>query len=177
MSTGLLIVDVQRGMFENASLPPLPQGREVIEKIQKLTARARSRSIPIIYVQHCGGIGHPLETGTDGWEIHPAIAPRTDDVVVQKATPDSFHNTNLKAELDSRNISRLVMAGLQTEYCIDTTCRRAFSLGYEVILAKDAHGTWSNDIVTAQQIIDHHNYVLGDWFVKLKETGEIDFVR
>jgi len=65
--------------------------------------------------------------------------------------------------------------GLQTEYCIYTTCRRAFSLGYVVILVKNAHSTWDSSCLTAQQIIWHHNYVLGGWFVVLKNEREIEF--
>ena len=59
--------------------------------------------------------------------------------MVQKQTPDAFHETNLHSELESRGIRKLVIAGLQTEYCIDTTCRRASSLGYDIILVENAH--------------------------------------
>jgi nicotinamidase-related amidase len=97
------------------------------------------------------------------------------DVVVQKQTPDAFHETNLHRELESKGIKKLVIAGLQTEYCIDTTCRRAFSLGYDVILVKDAHSTWDSPRFTAKQIIEHHNHVLGGLFVTLKNEREIEF--
>jgi nicotinamidase-related amidase len=53
---------------------------------------------------------------------------------------------------------------LQTECCIDATCRRAFSLGYDVTLVKDAHGTWDKDDISAARIIAHHNEVLDSWF-------------
>lgn len=96
-------------------------------------------------------------------------------MLIQKHTPDAFHETNLHYELKSRKIKRLVIVGLQTEYCIDTTCRRAFTLGYEVTLVKDAHSTWDSSLITAQQIIDHHNHVLGGWFVTLKSEREIEF--
>ncbi|HEX3047657.1 MAG TPA: isochorismatase family protein, partial [Bacillota bacterium] len=62
-----------------------------------------------------------------------------------------------------------------TEFCVDTTCRRAFSLGYETTLVQDAHSTFHSKVLTAPQIIAHHNNVLGGWFVTLKSTGEIDF--
>jgi len=177
MAIGLLIVDVQCGMFESHLIPPVPMGKELLEKIRELIGRARNADVPIIFVQHCGGHGHPLEKGTDGWKIHPSIAPGHDDLVVQKTTPDSFYETNLQAELEARNIDKIVIAGLQTEYCIDTTCRRAFSLGYDVTLVKDGHGTWDNGILSRQQIIDHHNYILGDWFVKLRSGSEIDLIE
>ncbi|MFQ5836450.1 MAG: isochorismatase family protein [Candidatus Bathyarchaeia archaeon] len=107
--------------------------------------------------------------------VHPSIAPAEGDVMVQKQTPDAFHETNLHSELESKGIKKLVIAGLQTEYCIDTTCRRAFSLGYVVTLVKDAHSTWDSSHFTAQQIIEHHNSVLGGWFATLKNEREIEF--
>ena len=83
--------------------------------------------------------------------------------------------TTLHKELHERGIKKLFVAGLQTEYCIDTTCRRASSLGYEVVLVEDAHGTWDSSLLKAEQIIDHHNQVLGGWFATLKKESEISF--
>ena len=71
-------------------------------------------------------------------------------------------------------VKNLIITGMQTEYCVDTTCRRAYSLGYRVTLVKDAHSTWGTDLLTAPQIIAHHNEVLGGWFAKLKEADEIE---
>jgi hypothetical protein len=96
-------------------------------------------------------------------------------VVVQKLHPDAFRDTSLPQELASRGIQHLIISGIQTEYCIDATCRRAYSLGYEVVLVKDAHSTWDTDHLTARQIIDHHNNVLGGWFAELREASEIEF--
>jgi len=171
--TALLIIDMQVGNFSEPA--PIYKGNELLTKVKSLIARARSAQIPIVYVQNNGGSGDPDAYGTPGWEIHPSITPVEGDVVVQKRTPDAFHETNLHRELESREIKKLVIAGLQTEYCIDTTCRRAFSLDYDVILVKDAHSTWDSPRFTAQQIIEHHNHVLGGWFATLKNEGEIKF--
>jgi len=171
--TALLIIDMQVGNFSHPD--PVYKGDELLEKVKNLIARARSVQIPIVYVQNNGGSGDPDAYDTPGWEIHPSIARVERDVVVQKQTPDAFHKTNLHSELESRGIKELVIAGLQTEYCIDTTCRRAFSLGYTVTLVKDAHSTWNSSHFTAQQIIEHHNRVLGGWFATLKNEREIEF--
>ncbi len=65
---------------------------------------------------------------------------------------------------------------MQTEFCLDTTCRRAYSLGYkENILVKDAHSTFDTDVLSADKIIEHHNNILGGRFVTLKESREIIF--
>ncbi|MFQ5758223.1 MAG: cysteine hydrolase family protein [Candidatus Bathyarchaeia archaeon] len=171
--TALLIIDMQVGNFSGPD--PIYRGNELLERVKSLIIKARSAQTPILYVQNNGGSGDPDEYGTPGWEIHPSVAPVEENVVVQKQTPDAFHETNLHHELGSRGIKKLVIAGLQTEYCIDTTCRRAFSLGYDVILVKDAHSTWDSMRFTAQQIIEHHNQVLGGWFATLKKEREIEF--
>jgi len=170
-NTALLIIDMQVGNFSEPD--PIYKGNDLLTKVKSLVVKARSAQIPIVYVQNNGGSGDPDEYGTHGWEIHHSIAPVEGDVLVQKQTPDAFHETNLHRELESRGIKKLVITGLQTEYCIDTTCRRAFSLGYEVILVKDAHSTWNSPRFTAEQIIEHHNYVLGGWFVTLKKSDSI----
>jgi nicotinamidase-related amidase len=85
----------------------------------------------VIYIQHDGSKGHPLETHTKGWEIHPSIKPAGGESVVRKRESDSFFETALQEELKKRGITHLVIAGGMTEYCVDTTCRRATSLGYD----------------------------------------------
>ncbi|MHA2364674.1 MAG: isochorismatase family protein, partial [Candidatus Hodarchaeales archaeon] len=75
----------------------------------------------------------------------------------------------------NRKIENLIIVGLQTEYCIDTTVRRAFSEEFNVTLVKDTHSTWNSSKLTAQQIIDHHNSILGDWFASLKAESQIKF--
>jgi len=171
--TALLIIDMQVGNFSEPN--PVFKANELLARVKSLVAKARSAKIPIVYVQNNGSKGDPDEYGTQGWQIHPSIAPIEGNLVVQKRTPDAFHETNLHCELESMGIKKLVIAGLQTEYCIDTTCRRAFSLGYNVILVKDAHSTWDSSSLTAQQIIEHHNSVLGGWFATLKNEVEIEF--
>lgn len=171
--TALLIIDMQKGNFLEPH--PIYKGNELLTRVKRLINKARTAQLPIVYVQNNGTQGDPDEYGTAGWEIHASITPVRGDVVIQKQTPDAFHETKLRSELESRRIKKLIITGLQTEYCIDTTCRRAFSLGYETILVEDAHSTWNSPLFTAQQIIDHHNQVLAGWFTTLKKEREIKF--
>jgi nicotinamidase-related amidase len=171
--TALLVIDVQLCNFKES--PPVHRGRDLLSKIGALIAQARTVGVPIIYVQHCGPEGAIDQPGTPGWEIHLDIAPTEGDAVIQKRHPDAFQDTSLQRELESKGVERLIITGIQTEYCIDTTCRRAYSLNYDVTLVRDAHSTWDTDLLTAPQIIAHHNKVLGGWFARLKETTEIEF--
>ena len=180
--TALVVVDVQVGMF--TASPPVFRGVQILAAIGQLLERARAASAPVIYVQHDGTEpDHPLRPGGPGWPIHPQIAPLPGDPVVRKRFSDSFQETELAHVLKTRGIKRLVLAGIQTDYCVDTTCRRAFSLGYGVTLAADAHTTWdgaafwkeSGDSISASQIIAHHNRVLGDGFARVLAAAEIRF--
>jgi nicotinamidase-related amidase len=171
--TALLVIDVQLCNFQESQ--PVHRGNDLLSKIGALVAQARAVGAPIVYVQHCGPEGAIDQPGTPGWEIHPAMAPTEGDAVVQKCHPDAFQDTSLQRELESRGVERLIITGIQTEYCIDTTCRRAYSLNYDVVLVKDAHSTWDTDLLTAPQIVAHHNQVLGGWFAKLSGVSEIEF--
>jgi nicotinamidase-related amidase len=155
--SALLIIDVQVGIIDGFKAY---HGNEVVDRINSLTHRARASNTPVIYIQHDGESGGPLETGSAGWQIHPAIKPDTGDLIIRKRASDSFFQTSLQDELIKLNIGHLVVTGCQTEYCVDTTVRRAVSNGYDVTLVSDAHTTINNSILTASQIIAHHNALL-----------------
>jgi hypothetical protein len=95
--------------------------------------------------------------------------------IIDKTTPDAFHDTTLLSELSAVGIGSLIVTGAQTEVCVDTTCRRARSLGFDIILVSDGHSTWDSEPLTAPQIIRHHNRVLSKHFVQLKTFAELNF--
>ncbi len=136
----LLIIDMQLGNFIGDD--PIFKGEELLKKAGKLISKFLSAACPIIYIQNMGSTGDPDEPGTPGWHIHSELVPPTNNLIIQKTTPDSFYKTNLNKLIQSFHIKHLYVLGLQTEYCIDTTVRRAFSLGYKVTLVRDAlaHG-------------------------------------
>jgi nicotinamidase-related amidase len=153
---------------------PVFNSNKLIIKLKHLLANARDNNIPVFYIQHNAPIGKMLETGTKEWEIHSEIKPANTDTIIQKTTPDAFYKTNLQKELQKLQIEHLVLAGIQSEVCVDTTCRNAYSLGYDITLVTDAHSTWDSEDLTAQQIIHHHNNVLR-WFADAKETKDVTF--
>lgn len=168
--TALVIIDAQNEMFDPAN--PVHQSEQLLENLQSLIKKARSADVPVIYVQHNDA---GLVEGTDFWQIHSSLTPEESEAVIQKWTPDSFHETTLLEVLKNNGIQNLVIAGNQTEHCIDATTRSANQLGFEVTLAKDAHGTWDSETMSAEEIIDHHNSLLSE-FVTLKAANDIEFV-
>ena len=95
--------------------------------------------------------------------------------MTQKWACSSFYKTGLDERLRAAGIDRLVIAGLQSEFCIDTACRVAQSLGYRVTLAGDAHSTMDSLVIKAGEIIRHHNYVLSGIVEQVAPAAEIAF--
>ncbi len=168
----LLLVDLQVGNF-NDEEPQIHRGAELLERAGQLLAWAREEALPVIFVLNDGGEGSIDEVGSPGFEVHPSLEPLGGEALIIKTTPDSFLDTGLQRTLEELDITDLIIAGLQTEYCIDTTCRSAWQLAYDVILVSDAHSTWDGEVLSAEQIIAHHNSILGGWFVDLATTDEI----
>jgi nicotinamidase-related amidase len=156
MTRGLLIVDVQNGLVD---LNPASWSG-VLDNIALLIENARGAGAPVVFVRHDSGPGQLLAAGTPAWELHRAVRPRPPEPVIEKRWSDSFAGTSLEATLRGAGVNTVVIAGAQTEYCIDTTVRRAASLGFDVILASDAHTTYDNAVLTREQTVAHHNEAL-----------------
>jgi nicotinamidase-related amidase len=159
MTNAVLVIDVQRALCTGAEAAY--DFAVVIERINAVTAKARAAGAPVFFVQHEEADG-AFRLGSDGWQLASAIEARPDDLRMRKTTPDSFNLTQLHALLQARSITHLVVCGLQSDFCVDTTVRRALALGYEVVLVADAHSTVDNGVLSAAQIIAHHNATLSN---------------
>lgn len=102
------------------------------------------------------------QSGAAGWQLDTRLDARPDDLRVRKTSCDSFHRTELHALLQSRGVDRLVVCGLQSEFCVDSTVRGALALGYPVVLVADGHSTLDNGVMSAAQITAHHNATLAN---------------
>ncbi|MGH2531512.1 MAG: cysteine hydrolase family protein [Thermomicrobiales bacterium] len=167
--TALVVIDVQNAIIDGED--PAYRRDETLAVISGLIEQARAAKTPVIYVQHEEQQYAPLNRGADGWQIHPKVAPLPGERIVQKQACDSFYGTPLRSELDALGITHLVVAGMQTDYCVDTACRRALSLDYDVTLVADGHTTFDTEFLTAAQIIAHHNATLAGIPHPTREIG------
>jgi nicotinamidase-related amidase len=172
--TALLVIDMQVGLLEDTNYPIFNKN-QLISNVNKLIERARNSEAVIIFVRHTEGQGSPLEIHQPGWQVSSELNIFSEDIILDKYTPDSFHQTVLTDILIQQGVLNLVIAGLQSEYCIDTTCRRAFTLGYKTTLVSDAHSTCDSEHLGASDIIKHHNHVLSNGFVTLCDHSQVDF--
>jgi len=157
MNQALLVIDVQRGLFDDAPRPH--EADAVVDRINALTARARAAGVPVVFIQH-ERPATPLAHGSAGWNLERRLFIAGSDARVRKTTPDSFLRTGLEELLKRWGTSEVVVCGYASEFCVDTTTRRAAALGYRVVLAADAHTTHDKSHATASQIRDHHNATL-----------------
>lgn len=170
--TALLLIDIQQGLIDSPE--GLHDAEVIIGRCADLLQRARVAGVPVLHVQH-NEEGSELDRNSPGWHTHASVAPKAGEPVIEKTTSSAFITGELDQKLKSAGIDKLVIAGLQTDYCIDTNCRVARNLGYDVTLAADAHSTYDGSGLTAAQIIAHHNRVLGSSTVRLRKAAEIAF--
>ncbi len=157
MKTALLIIDVQQALCSGEEAAS--DICAVVDRINALSARARDACMPVVLVQHHEAAG-PLQLGAPGWQLYAGLATGAQDLRVRKTECNSFQGTDLQAQLLAQGVERLVVCGLQSDYCVDGTVRGALALGYPVVLVSDAHSTVAQGGRTAAQITAHHNRVL-----------------
>ncbi|MEB0059369.1 MULTISPECIES: cysteine hydrolase family protein [unclassified Variovorax] len=157
MNTALLVIDVQQGLCEGEHAPF--ESPQVIDRINRVSDKARAAGAFVIFVQHESGSGY-LEHGTPAWQLADGLTVAPTDLRIRKTSADSFHKTDLQAVLKAHDVEDLIVCGMHTEFCVDTTIRRALALGYPVVLVSDAHTTEGNAGLSPQQVIRHHNDTL-----------------
>jgi len=156
MKSALLVIDVQKGLFE----PPPFDADLVISRINDLATGARNEGTPVIYIQHETASGGGLDPDTPGCELDARLQVEPGDHRIRKTTPDSFLKTRLEELLKKLQVTHLVVSGYATEFCVDTTTRRAAGLGYHVTVAADAHTTHDKPHADGKTIQAHHNATL-----------------
>ena len=156
MQPALLLIDVQQGLCEGPGAAWLTP--QLIGRTNQLAQAARAASAPVVWIQH--EAQHELQHGSPAWQPADGLAPAPQDLRVRKTTPDSFNRTELEALLRQRGVDTLIIGGMHTEFCVDTTTRRALALGWPVLLAADGHTSAGNAVLTAEQVIAHHNATL-----------------
>jgi nicotinamidase-related amidase len=152
-NTVLLVIDAQVGIIEGPSIGPVYKKEDCLKVMKSVIEKARKLQIPIIYIQD-------MDVGAENLiehEIHPEVVPLSSDIVIKKKATNAFFQTNLQEILHEKSIEHMVIIGVKTEYCVDTTSRSATSLGFDVTLVADGHSTTDNKVLTAEQIIAHHN--------------------
>ncbi len=176
MKKALVIIDMQVMPFiwKNYGGKELYQEGILIANTRLLIEKARQANAPIFYVMYTETGESPRAEGQPLWQVHPEIAPQKHDEQITKYYADSFYKTDLLARLEEKETCEIVLCGVQTEYCVDTTCKSAFSHDLRVELASDCHSTFNSELLPAEKIIAHHNCILTQ-FAQIKPAAQIEF--
>jgi nicotinamidase-related amidase len=168
--TALIIIDVQKGLFEKAA--PVYNAESLIDNLCMLIDCAHQANVPVFFLQHANE-KIKMAQGSDAWRLHPRLQTVETDHIIPKHHSSAFEETALAKELETLEVQRLVVTGLVTHGCVQATCLDAHKRGYQVILVKDGHSSYSKQ---AKELIEEWNQKLSQGIVELKEAREIDYI-
>ena len=104
----------------------------------------RRNNLPIFHIKHCSSIQTSLLNETnEGNQFKDIVKPIDGETVIKKNVNSAFIGTDLKEQLDSKNITKLVIVGLTTDHCVSTTTRMAGNFGIDTFLVSDATATFN----------------------------------
>lgn len=156
MKRALFVIDVQNEYFDGAL--PITGRDQSLQKICAVMDASKKAGIPRVVVQHTmPSPDMPIfQKGGNAWELHPQIASRGSEYLVEKNYPGSFTGTGVEEWLRKEGVDTVVIAGYMTHMCCDTTARQAVHMGFKVEFLSDATGTLPLDNaggkVTAEEL-------------------------
>lgn len=180
MIKALIIIDIQNDYFENGKME-LVGSEKASKNAKTILEFFRDKKLPIVHIQHIAT--SPAATfflpNTEGVKINKNVEPKGDEKVIIKHYPNSFRETELLDFLKSIQISELVICGMMTHMCIDTTTRAAYDLGFKSIVIGDACATkdleFDGEKVNAKEVQIAYLSALDGTFAEIQKTN--DFIR
>ncbi|MDX8046206.1 cysteine hydrolase family protein [Gracilibacillus sp. S3-1-1] len=153
----LLIIDAQQALVDgNENHGPIFNKKQLIENINLVIEKAKAANVPVVFIRD----KDVAEGKGDGFQIHTDIQVPRHAPIFDKTATNSFHGTNLMNYLNTNQVKHIVMMGCETQHCIDSAVRTATINGFDVTLVADGHSTLGNEVLDAEQIIQHHNHTL-----------------
>jgi len=139
MKKALLVIDVQNIYFSGKMTITYPS--DSLTHILEAMDWARQAGIAVVVIQHSSSSMAAFSKGSPEWQLHPEVAKRRADILIEKSLPGSFTGTKLEAWLKENGVDTVVIAGYMSQMCCDTTARQAAHLGFSVEFLSDATGT------------------------------------
>ena len=178
MKTALVIIDIQNDYFPAGNYE-LVNSVEASLKAKDLLEHFRQRNLTVVHVRHLSV--RPGSTyfipGTEGAEIHASVQPLPDEKIVTKNYPNGFRETVLHNYLLEQHIEHLVIAGMMSHMCVDSTARAGKDLGYRITIAEDACATtdlfFQEQKIPAQQIHQAFMAGLSYYYAEIKTSLQV----
>ena len=131
--TALIIIDVQNFYWSNET------HEEYIANLQRILEDARRRKLHVIHVRHVWGDNYEDKM----FDFREEVKPLVDEPIVTKLTAGSFYQTNLEELIKSKGIENVIITGMQTHLCCDTTIREASARGYQTTVIMEGVRTFN----------------------------------
>lgn len=135
----LVLIDCQNTYREG--IMALSGIEAALDEAARLLAAARQLGIPVIHIQHDAGPGSPYDIHQQIGAIADKVAPATNEPVIVKNYPNAFVGTDLEAQIKASGRSNIVLAGMMTHMCVNSTARGAFNLGFAPTVVAAATAT------------------------------------
>lgn len=172
----LIVIDIQNEYFENGGLT-LSNSVAVSLNAQKVLNHFREKKLPIAHIQHLSANPEVMPLfveGTNGAEIHENVKPLPGEAIFKKYYPNSFRDTALLEYLNKNDVTEVVITGMMTQMCVDSTTRAAFDLGFKCTVIGDACDTMDLQIdsktVKAEDVQTAFLSALAFIFAEVKNT-------
>ena len=149
----LLVIDMQKGLVDEE----LYDYENFLNRTLRLVYAARKNGTEVIFVQHDAGPGSGMSAGDEAFEIIDELRPEAGEKVFVKTINSCFGNKDFKAYLKKQEDKRLMIIGLQTNYCIDATVKSAFERGFDVIIPEGTNSTFENNYMSAETTVRYYN--------------------
>lgn len=140
----LILIDIQKA-FDNLEYWGGQRNNPNAEKnASELLQLWRENKLPIFHIKHCSSTPTSLLNETnEGNQFKDEVKPLNGETIIKKNVNSAFIGTDLKEQLDSEKISKLVIVGFTTDHCVSTTTRMAGNFGYDTFLVSDATATFN----------------------------------
>ena len=153
----LLIIDAQQELIDgNQKESAVFNKEQLIRNINKVIEKARESDVSVVFVRDLD----VAEGKGEGFDIHNGMIVPNEAKIFDKKATNCFHGTELLTHIQSHEIKHVVVMGCSTQHCIDSAVRTATISGLDVTLVGDGHSTADSDVLSAEQIIKHHNQTL-----------------
>ena len=149
----LLVVDMQEGLVDEE----LYAFDTFMDRTVRLIEAARKNHVEVVFVQHDAGPGSGLTAGDSAFEIAGQVRPLPEEKVFVKTINSCFGSKDFREYMEKQEDRRLMIIGLQTNYCIDCTVKSAFERGFEVIIPEGTNSTFDNDYMTGETAVRYYN--------------------
>jgi len=155
--SALLVIDMQKYFLDENSHAYLPGAKGAVENVERLLSAYRARSLPVIFTRHAhprdqrpGAMarwwGDLLREGDEKSEIVPRLMPRRGEKVIRKSRYSAFAGTDLERTLRSYGASSVLVTGVMTHLCCETTARDAFVHDFDVFFVIDGTASETEDL-------------------------------